>query len=246
MYQGHRVRLFTYGALRNVPEGVELANAEEVLPRSALFLHKKTGSPAPFADRFRIKLIGMRLGAWIDTDLLFVRPLQADTLNVFGWENEKLVGNALLQMDPESDLFHLVDQHINDDFLDPPWLPLFQRAALKLRRSLGVSRHVGSMPYGTTGPDLLTWALRKTGKLHLARPIPTFYSLPYTQKSEVFKKVSNWHRFADLPEDIVAVHLWFQGLVGGIKVKARHDAMPEIEPESFLHDAARHMGVDIA
>ena len=245
VYHGHRVRLFAYGPLRNVPEGVELADAEQVLPKSALFIHKKTGSPAPFADRFRIKLIGMGLGAWIDTDILFVKPLEAASLNIFGWESDKLVGNAILQLDPESNLFALVNQHINEDFLAPPWLSGYQKVMLKLREALGIRRHVGAMAYGTTGPDLLTWALRETGNLHLARPVQAFYSLPYAQKTAVFRKNSGWHGFKDLPEGVVAVHLWFQGLLGGIHVKSAHGAVPEIEPGSFLHDAARHMGIDL-
>lgn len=245
-YHGHRVRLFTYGPLRNVPEGVELADAEEVLPRSALFLHKKTGSPAPFADRFRIKLIGMGLGAWIDADVLFVKSLEAASLNIFGWESSKLVGNAILQLDPESKLFELIDQYINQDFLTPPWLSVRQKIVLKLRNALGAHKHVGAMPYGTTGPDLLTWALRETNSLNLVRPLQSFYPLPYKQKFEVFKSNSNWYNFADMPGDVVAVHLWFQGLVGGTKTKATHDVVPGIERGSFLHAAARHMGMGIA
>lgn len=246
VYHGHRVRLFTYGAMRNVPEGVELAEAEHVLPRSAMFLHKKTGSPAPFADRFRIKLIGMGLGAWIDTDILFVKPLEAEALNVFGWESGKLVGNAILQLDPESDLFHLVNRLINDDFLTPPWLSGYQKAMLKFRNALGLRKHVGAMSYGTTGPDLLTWALRETGNLHLARPQQAFYPLPYLQKTAVFRKNSDWYQFGTLPDDVVAVHLWFQGLLGGIHARAAHDAVPEAEAGSFLHDAAKQMGIDFA
>lgn len=246
VYHGHRVRLFTYGPLRNVPDGVETADAGQVLPKSTLFLHKKTGSPAPFADRFRIKLIGMGLGAWIDADLLFVKPLKTAALDIFGWEDGKLVGNAILRLNPMSDLFAMVNQHISEDFLAPPWLPGYQKAMLRLRAMLGFRRHVGTMPYGTTGPDMLTWALRETGKLHLAYPRQTFYPLPYSRKTAVFKRNGDWYGFGDLPEDVVAVHLWFQGLVGGIHVKAAHHAVPEVEAGSFLYDAARHMGIELA
>lgn len=245
-FHGHRVRLFTYGHMPDVPDGVELAPAEEVLPKNALFLHRKTGSPAPFADRFRIKLIGMGLGAWIDTDVLFVRPLETSSPDIFGWEDDKLVGNAILQIDVASELFATVERCINEDFLAPPWLPLRRRAMLRLRTALGLRQHVSAMPYGTTGPDMLTWALRETGRLHLARPRNTFYPLPYSQKGEVFRAKGAWYRYGNLPADVVAVHLWFQGLAGGIHVKAAHGAVPEVEAGSFLHDAARHMGIAIA
>lgn len=246
LYHGHRVRLFAYGPVTGVPEGVELANAGEVLPKSAMFFHGRTGSPAPFADRFRIKLIGMGLGAWIDTDVLFMRPLRAETPNIFGWEDDKLVGNAILQIDPGGGLFATVSKFISEDFLNPPWWNGYRSAELKVRNALGLRKHVGAMPYGTTGPDMLTWALRQHNQLNLAKPRETFYPLPYARKLAVFKK-DGWHAMDDLPGSVVTVHLWFQGLVGGIgKKAASHDAVPEVEPGSLLHGMARRIGVSLA
>jgi hypothetical protein len=246
LYHGHKVRLFTYNQMRDVPEGVEIASAEEVLPKSAMFFHAKTGSPAPFADRFRIKLIGMGLGAWIDTDILFVKPLKTLSKNIFGWEDEKLVGNAILGIDPASELFATVSRHINDDFLTPPWWNGYQTAALKLRKALGLRKHVGAMPYGTTGPDMLTWALRQHNQLHLAQPRAVFYPLPYAQKLAVFRR-NGWTPLDDLPDDVTAIHLWFQGLRGGLsKRAAAQDDLPPAEPGSLLHDMARRLGVRLA
>lgn len=246
LHNGHRVRLFAYGPLQGVPDGVELVNAEEVLPQSAMFFHGKTGSPAPFADRFRIKLIGMGFGAWIDTDVLFVKPLRAETQNIFGWEDEKLVGNAILGIDPESALFATVSKFINEDFLTPPWWNGYQNAVLKLRNALGLRKHVGAMPYGTTGPDMLTWALRKHNQLHLAKPRETYYALPYSQKTAVFKR-NGWLPLSDLPGGVTAIHLWFQGLRGGLSRKATAQLdVPDVEPGSLLHDVARRIGFSLA
>jgi hypothetical protein len=245
VYHGHQVRLFTYGPMQGVPEGVELADAEEVLPRSAMFFHGRTGSPAPFADRFRIKLIGMGLGAWIDTDVLFVKPLRPQSANIFGWEDEKLVGNAILGIDPASSLFATVSKYINEDFLAPPWWNGYQTAVLKVRNALGLRKHVGAMPYGTTGPDMLTWALREHGQLHLAQPRQTFYPLPYAEKTKVFKR-DGWLPLSAIPGDVTAIHLWFQGLRGGLRKKAAaHEAVPEAEPGSLLYDMARQLGVSL-
>ena len=246
LYHGHRVRLFAYGPLKDVPDGIELVNAEEVLPQSAMFFHGKTGSPAPFADRFRIKLIGMGLGAWIDTDVLFVKPLRAESQNIFGWEDEKLVGNAILGIDPSSALFATVSKYISDDYLSPPWWNGYQNAVLKLRNALGLRRHVGAMPYGTTGPDMLTWALREHNQLHLAQPRETFYPLPYSQKMAVFKR-NGWLPLSGLPGNVTAIHLWFQGLRGGLSRKAAAQVdVPDVEPGSLLDGMARQIGVSLA
>lgn len=244
LHCGHSVRLFCYDEVRGVPDGVKVAAADDIIPRHQMFRHRATGSPAPFADRFRIKLIAMGLGMWIDTDILFVRPLTATTPNVFGWEEENLIGNAILGLDEKSPAFAALSRHIDDDYLLPPWWPWHRRLALQARRQLGFPRHVSELPYGTTGPDLLTWWIGSAGLTGLAQPIETFYALPYRQKFEVFKTKSSWHSLGDLPETVVAVHLWFQGLVGGIGSTSKdHADIPQIEPGSFLDDCARRIGL---
>jgi hypothetical protein len=244
LYHGHRVRLFTYGKLRDVPAGVEVASAEDVLPRASMFLHAKTGSPAPFADRFRLKLIGMGLGAWIDTDVLFVKPLRGTSPDIFGWEDGKLIGNAVLGLDPSGELFRTLARHADDDSFVPPWWNGFSVACLKFRKAIGLARHVSGMPYGTTGPDLLTWAVKSQGLTHLARPRQAFYALPYKQKAEVFRRNSAWHSLASLPEEVIAIHLWFQGLVGGLSVsKEARSAVPVPEKGSLLDAAAQKFGL---
>lgn len=247
LHHGHRVRLFSYEPVAGVPEGVELADAHHVLPREAFFLHRRTGSPAPFADRFRIKLIALGLGTWIDTDLLFIRPLRSASRNVFGWENERLVGNAILGMDPTEEAFKALAQMSEDDHLVPPWWQGHRRAGLRALKWLGLARHVSTLPYGTTGPDLLTWVVNSFGLRPQVQPLQVFYSLPYGQKEQVFKAQSTWHSLASLPQDVVAIHLWFQGLLGGISRRAKaQNAVPLAEPGSLVHEVGLQLGMDLS
>ena len=73
---GHEFHLYHYDALKNVPQlgGLRLMNAEEILPRAAIFRHRK-GSLAFFADHFRWELLRQRGGWWMDMDTVCVRPL---------------------------------------------------------------------------------------------------------------------------------------------------------------------------
>ena len=50
---GHHVALYHYGEVTNVPEGVEMRDANLVVPERAEITHTKSGSPAPHADMFR-------------------------------------------------------------------------------------------------------------------------------------------------------------------------------------------------
>lgn len=247
LYHGHRVRLFSYEPVRGVPEGIETADAREIMPQEAFFLHRRTGSPAPFADRFRIKLIARGLGAWIDTDLLFVRPLRLSSPNIFGWENDTLVGNAILGMDPTDEAFRTLAAMSEEDHLVPPWWKARHRAGLQALKWLGLGRHVSTLPYGTTGPDLLTWVIERFGLRQQVQPLRAFYSLPYDHREQVFRAKSTWHSLATLPKEAVAIHLWFQGLLGGISKRATsHSAVPVAEPGSLLDEAGRLVGMRLS
>src|SRR4051812_10885773 len=68
--QGHPYHLYTYDALDNVPAGVTLQDAGQILPKSLIFrnqLGKGKGSVAAFSDLFRYKLLLERGGWWVDT-----------------------------------------------------------------------------------------------------------------------------------------------------------------------------------
>ena len=73
---GHEFHLYHYDDLQNVPriDKLRLINAEEILPRSAVFRHKG-GALAFFADHFRFALLHKHGGWWADMDMVCVRPL---------------------------------------------------------------------------------------------------------------------------------------------------------------------------
>ena len=76
---GHPVRLFTYGDVEGVPEGVEHHDAREVLPAGQVFTYAAgfgKGSFAAFADMFRYKLLLDHGGIWCDTDIVCLHPFE--------------------------------------------------------------------------------------------------------------------------------------------------------------------------
>lgn len=242
--QGHAVRLFCYGPVRGVPAEVEVVSAEEVLPRTTMFVHAKTGSPAPFADRFRLKLIEKGFGVWIDTDMLFVRPLSIAAEHIFGWENDRLVGNAILCFDKKCAAFKMLVDAIDDDYFIPPWFASSSRFYYSSMKILGAPRHVRHMPYGTTGPDLLTWWIGANALQKQVLPREVFYALPYERKFEVFSGTSNFLSLQSLPRETVAIHLWFQGLAGGLRAARKSSPLiPAVEPGSLLHQVAKELDI---
>jgi hypothetical protein len=80
---GWRYQLYAYDAPENLPDGVELLDAEAILPREALFaegagsgMHR--GSVGAFSDLFRYALLARRGGLWADTDIINLDPFEPD------------------------------------------------------------------------------------------------------------------------------------------------------------------------
>ena len=54
---GHKVYLYSYDPVENVPDGVVMKDAAEILPADKIIRHARTGSPAFHADVFRLRLM---------------------------------------------------------------------------------------------------------------------------------------------------------------------------------------------
>jgi hypothetical protein len=70
---GHPYHLYAYEKISGVPAGVEIRNAEEILPSSLVF-KVQDGYHAGFSDWFRWKLLLERGGWWADLDVVALRP----------------------------------------------------------------------------------------------------------------------------------------------------------------------------
>lgn len=82
-----QVDLYTYAPVANVPIGIRICDANEIVSQEQVFSYCK-GSYAGFADLFRWKLLNQLGGYWIDTDMLCIRPFDFTEELVFGKETE--------------------------------------------------------------------------------------------------------------------------------------------------------------
>ena len=93
---GHAVQLHVYEEPQGVPAGVTICDAAAVLPRSELFVHRSSGSLAVFADWFRYRLLAEHGGLWVDTDVVCLRPFDHAGPEIFGWQDQSTINNAVL------------------------------------------------------------------------------------------------------------------------------------------------------
>ena len=107
LYHGHEYHLYTYGSIKNIPDGTTIKDANEIVPENKIFRYKN-GSVSAFSNYFRFKLLYLKGGYWADTDLICVRPIKIDQLYVISSEpidknyNEKTINAGLLKFPKES------------------------------------------------------------------------------------------------------------------------------------------------
>jgi hypothetical protein len=178
--QGHEVVLHAYERPDNVPDGVVLSDASELLPASAILRYTDGGSPAIHADFLRYEILARGLGLYVDCDCYCLKPVE-DAESVYGWESRTRIANAVLKLPSDSPvLTELRRLRVARAFV-PPWASPRRRAYYRARAALGVPVRLQDMPWGYTGPSALTWYLKQYGLEGMAAPIDVFYPVHYEQ-----------------------------------------------------------------
>jgi len=67
--------LYTYGDVKNVPEGTVVKDGNEILDKSEIYTYKN-GSYSAFSNLFRFTMLHKRGGCWADTDLVCVKKIK--------------------------------------------------------------------------------------------------------------------------------------------------------------------------
>jgi hypothetical protein len=180
---GHQVTAYSYEPHLEVPAGVRVANAADILPRSRVI---DGPSPALFANLFRYVGLQRGLGTWIDADMLMLRGIPDMGEHIFGWEDEKLINNAIMRLPPNAPVLRDLVRHITARVpIDPRW-GWHKKAWQVVRGFIGRPIPLGKMEWGVAGPDALTHFGRRYDLAKLAQPIEVFYPVPYSRAADVF------------------------------------------------------------
>jgi hypothetical protein len=179
---GYAYHLYCYEAVENVPPGVTVCDAREIVPADQIFYYQHgfgKGSPAGFSDLFRYKLLLEKGQWWVDTDVVCVRPFDLYDTHVIGYERQadrERANNAVLRMPVGSE----VARYCYDT-------------------CLGIDRQ--KTRWGETGPELLQRAVTRFGLAGFIQPPDTFYPIDYWRVEKFFEEYQ-------LPSETRAVHLW--------------------------------------
>ena len=191
---GHRVHLYTFEPRLDVPDGVILRDAAELIERDRFFTYESgagKGSPAAFSNLFRYRLLAEKGGWWIDADVMCLSSVIPAFDQFFAFQDDALVNCAVMFFRP---------QH-------PVMIRCHARA-----EELG-----SSISWGDSGPHLLTRVLGDLGSLDAAHSPSVCYPIPYSQALDLLRP-SEGDAIAQRMRSSLFLHLWNEQLRrGGIE-----------------------------
>jgi hypothetical protein len=229
---GHSVDLWTYVPISNVPAGVTLRDARQVMPESKIIWNRRKNSPGLGSDIFRLTLQKQRFGCYTDCDLLFLKPI-VDADYIFGLDGPNYVNNAVLKLPADCPIIDANLNLIEAKPIVPPWWPLRRRVRQRLKALIGLDMKSDNFPWSTLGPTALSYFAKQYGLIDLALPTDVFYPNPFRLASAAFEPSSACRE--RITDRTVAVHLW-NNRIGAFK-----EAPPP--PGSLIHEYCLKLGV---
>src|SRR5438105_6154863 len=193
---GHKVTVYSFDPLPGLPDGVGNAEAEAILPHA---FSEKLRPPQPdgswrdwttlqFSDFFRMRLMTLGAGLWLDADVLLLRPVEIDPAQpYFAWERPRQLGNSVLYVPPRHPIAAAFEALMEQEELTPEWLALRHRLTFALQRLRGGSKRLSDIRIAIYGPASLTALARRFDALPDALPKKSFYAV-HAEPRRVFER----------------------------------------------------------
>ncbi len=232
---GHRVVMFSYDRVGGLPEGVEEAPASDILPSPATMIrHERTGSPAPYSDRFRYNLLARHDGlVWADTDAYCLKPFEPKDGYFFGRESADIVANGVLALPATSPTLRDLIEFCEDEYAIPVWFDAKKVAEMRERAASNDPMHASEMPWGAWGPRALSHFLHKHDEFGHALEPHVLYPVSFRDRRYYFLHARRvWQLVKD---DTVSIH--FYGRRCRDRLARRHAGIPP--DNSVLAELAR-------
>ena len=182
---GHKVTIYSFDPIAQLPDGVANAEAEAILPHSfaeRLRPARPDGvwidrTMLQFSDFFRMRLMAKSTGLWLDADVLLLKPVEIDPAKpYFAWEQPRQLGNSVLYLPANDPIVAAFEALMAQDELTPDWLSLRHRLTFMLHKLRGTTR-ISEVRLAIFGPAALTALASRSGELQYALPKKSFYAV---------------------------------------------------------------------
>jgi hypothetical protein len=239
VHAGQHITLYTYDPVPNVPPGVEVKDANTIMPRTIDVVHKASGSPAPQADAFRYRMLAqLDRTIWADTDAYCVKPFTTPNGHFHGWESPRSINNGVLGLPQDSETLHHLVELTSDPYRIPPFLKPEEIRDLEDAAARGEPKHAGEMPWGVWGPKALTYYLHLTGEVRHSMPTTALYPLHFKDRRLLLRP--NWDGAGVITDQTFSIH--FYGRRMRRRLVTHEGGIPR--PRSLFGQLLRRHGID--
>ncbi len=240
---GHETMLFTYGDVKNVPDGVKVCDGRDILDTDQFMIHDRSQSVALFSDLFRFHMIkAMPDIIYVDTDVYCLKPLDFEDPFIFGYETFRnpqawQINGAVLRLPANSQILSKMLDFMEDKYPRPKWLARRFHEEIDARFAAGDPMHVGELPWGVWGPLGISAFARETGEYTHAKSMDVFYPVPFPDRRILLKRPVKTLNY--LTDDSFTIHLW-----APIKrlAASRYDGL--CPPNSYVGQQLSEYGID--
>ena len=208
---GHTTTLYSYEPVRNVPDGVVVKDANDIMPTNEIIYHVNTGSPAFHADIFKLRMLAQTNYLWIDTDAYCLKPFKRPKHGYFyGWgtDRRKIISSGVLGLPKKSKTLAAMLELTSDLYPIPPWYPAKKREELHKLKSEGNGVHMSLLPWGVIGPEALHCFTHQTGEAKYALEGHVLYPMPFSNVRAFHRPHLKKMVTASIHDDTISVHFY--------------------------------------
>ena len=235
---GHHVKMYTYGEVQNIPDGIEICDANEIMPMGPVIAHKRTGSPAPQADKWRYNMLAKTDDQiWADTDAYCVKKFTTPNGHFHGWESQHHINNGVVGLPADSETLAGLIDFTSDEYAIPDWFDPELRAEMARKKAEGNPVHVGEQSWGVWGPQALTHFLHKTGEHKYAMPADALFPVSFKKRRMMLKPNADLSHY--ITDNTLSIHFWGRRM--RMRIIEREGGEPH--PDSLIGKLLKKHGI---
>ena len=159
MDNGHEFHLYVYDELQDIPQGVIVKDANEIVPRTRI---KEFRWFAGFSDFFRYMLLAKKGGWYVDMDVICLRPLDFSSEYVFAAHGCKDHTLGYAPLIPSDMYGYKSDQLVGDGIIKAPVNSLLMDYCCKVIEA-NSKKGSNDIAYDELGPRLFKRAVTTFG-----------------------------------------------------------------------------------
>lgn len=181
---GHPFELFVYDRVANIPDGVRLRPASEIVPQDRVFTYsaasgRASGGLGGFSNLFRYTLLAREGGCWVDTDNFCLKPLPQGEVLI---SSERLRDGVIV---PNCGVVRCPPEHA------------LARYCLERCEQADTQ----TLAFGQTGPALIAAAVQELGLQPFITPPEAFCSVDWFEFESLLSP-------GEIDPNAVGIHLW--------------------------------------